>query len=113
MSGLCYFGGAVFRVLSGLKWRQTHTYAYMLNTKPALCQPLLKQGKDTSGEESSFIKSDFRLDVHPFLLFSRLVFTSLLLFEDILFYHGIVFLSFIFYNRQLLCQVRIHAFAFI
>lgn len=43
----------------------THTYAYMLTTKPLLCRPLLKQGKDTSGEESSFVKFDFVLDVHP------------------------------------------------
>lgn len=86
-SGLCYFGGAVFRVLSVLEWRQTHTYAYMLNTNPVLCQPLLKQGKDTSSEESSFVKSDFVLDVHPFPLFSRLIFTSRLLFEEIKCYH--------------------------
>lgn len=54
----------------------THTYAHMLNTKPLLCQPLLKQGKDTSGEESSFVKSDFVLDVHPV---SQIGFISLLL----------------------------------
>lgn len=59
----------------------------MLNTKPVFCQPLLKQGKDTSGEESSFVKSDFVLGVHPFLLFSRLIFTSFPLFEEIKFYH--------------------------
>lgn len=54
----------------------THTYAYMLNTKPLLCQALLKQGKDTSGEESSFVKFDFELDVHPV---SQIGFISLLL----------------------------------